>query len=413
MAYRPLKTVFHQHDAKTVDHEHRFRLQLPSTLRFAYPVGENDLFVVVTRELATKMEQVWRNELRLAELWIQLPGAARHHYVYSLLIDEIQASNQIENIHSTRHEIGEALEAARRNNGPGIARKRFQEMASAYMALFQSGAPVKLPDTLRDVRELYDSLLGDEIGEDDILDGELFRKSPVSIYDYGSAEPVHRGATDEAEINQRLGTMLQIHDLYDGPELALAFIEHFMLEHTHPFYDGNGRFGRFLLALRLGNLLSTPTALSLSSGIMKEKSAYYAAFINAEHPMNRGEATFFVEAMVQTLLHAQEERLVFLTQKSDELRRLTEVCEAWQDDNPEKLTHYEQQTLFLLGQVHLLGPRSGASWDEIANYQKRSKQTVRPALDSLEGRGLIERLSAKPLVVRLAEAGQTLLGLDS
>ena len=92
MAYRPLKTVFHQHDAKTVDHEHRSRLQLPSTLRFSYPVGEHDLFVVVTRELATKMEQVWRNELVLAELWINLPGAARHHYVYSLLIDEIQGS---------------------------------------------------------------------------------------------------------------------------------------------------------------------------------------------------------------------------------------------------------------------------------------------------------------------------------
>ncbi|WP_411197372.1 Fic family protein [Schaalia turicensis] len=33
--------------------------------------------------------------------------------------------------------------------------------------------------------------------------------------------------------------------------LVNALIGHFMVEHTHPFYDGNGRFGRFLLALNL------------------------------------------------------------------------------------------------------------------------------------------------------------------
>ena len=53
----------------------------------------------------------------------------------------------------------------------------------------------------------------------------------------------------------------------DIPETCSALLCHFLFEHIHPFYDGNGRTGRYLLALHLSEPLSQPTVLSLSRTI--------------------------------------------------------------------------------------------------------------------------------------------------
>ncbi|WP_394281132.1 Fic family protein [Corynebacterium sp.] len=416
MSYKPLKSFFHQAQqpaAAAVDHELAARLNGPSTIRFNYRVGDFDLFVVLTTELATLVERVWTNELHLSRLWSALPGAAQDHYLFSLLVDEIQSTNEIENIHSTLQEVSEALEAARSTPSNSAVFKRFQEMARSYLALFDESPAAQPPTSLQDLRQLYDSLLADEISPEDQLDGELFRAGPVSIFDAGHHEPIHRGAATEADIHGRLTAMLGIHSAANVPSLAGAFIEHFMLEHTHPFYDGNGRFGRFLLALRLRHVLSSPTALSLSAGIMREKNAYYKAFLDAEHPLNRGEATFFLERMLKILVHAQEARQEFLHDKRASLHALGTLMAEWADNNPHGLSDYEKKTLFLLGQIYMFGPRRGANWDEIASFLGRSKQTVRPALDSLEQRGFIVKLSNKPLVVGLTERGVQLLHLDA
>ncbi|WP_257183658.1 Fic family protein [Corynebacterium cystitidis] len=216
----------------------------------------------------------------------------------------------------------------------------------------------------------------------------------------------------EADIHGRLTTMLGIHSMPGVPALVGAFIEHFMLEHTHPFYDGNGRFGRFLLALRLRQLLSAPTALSLSAGIMQEKNSYYKAFRDAEHVLNRGEVTFFLERMLKILANSQEARADSLNDKIVSLDALRNEVAGWEKDNPHGLSQYEKLTLFFLGQKYLFGPRSGARWDEIASYLGRAKPTVRPDLDSLEGRSFIKKLGSKPLSFGLTDHGVALLNLD-
>lgn len=72
-----------------------------------------------------------------------------------------------------------------------------------------------------------------------------------------------------------------------------------------PFYDGNGRTGRYLLALYLDESLSIPTALSLSRTIAENKHAYYAAFSSVENPLNHGEMTHFVYSMLELIRTAQ------------------------------------------------------------------------------------------------------------
>lgn len=54
---------------------------------------------------------------------------------------------------------------------------------------------------------------------------------------------------------------------------------HYIFEYAHPFYDGNGRTGCYLLSLFLENSLSQPTVLSLSRAIANNRFALTDAFL--------------------------------------------------------------------------------------------------------------------------------------
>ena len=87
------------------------------------------------------------------------------------------------------------------------------------------------------------------------------------------------------------------------PQVRLA--SHYLFEYAHPFYDGNRRTGRYLLSLFLSEPLSKPTVLSLSRTIAENRSDYYAAFRTVDNPLNKGELTFFVYALLDLVRKAQ------------------------------------------------------------------------------------------------------------
>lgn len=215
-----------------------------------------------------------------------LPRVARYHFLGTLLVEEIHSTNEIENVQSSRQEVAEALDTATHNDN-STPPKRFHEMVSTFKLLIQKddSQDSEFPQTLEGLRALYDQLLGAEVTKDNQPDGELFRAGPVYITD-GSNSAVHKGVYGEDEIKSRLSVMLDASTDDSRPWLVSVFMAHFMVEHTHPFYDGNGRFGRFLLALKLRQILSAPTALSLSAQVRKQKDKYYKAFAHVENPLN-------------------------------------------------------------------------------------------------------------------------------
>jgi len=101
--------------------------------------------------------------------------------------------------------------------------------------------------------------------------------------------------------------MLEIVNSDEVPQVYSSIIGHFLFEYIHPFYDGNGRTGRYLLALWLSEPLSLLTSLSLSRIIFENKDVYYRAFKRAEHPLMHGELTFFVISMLELVRQAQDE----------------------------------------------------------------------------------------------------------
>ncbi|MDO4665584.1 MAG: Fic family protein [Actinomycetaceae bacterium] len=364
---------------------------------------------MLNREIYELTEQIWQIENEIQRIWAALPPAAQNHFFFTLLIEEIQSTNEIENVQSTRREITEALQSgATRNASKPL--KRFQEMANTFRLLTtDNNSGFDYPQTLKETRRLYDQLLGDEIPAENQPDGDLFRSGNVFVTN-GTPKTFHQGVGGENEIKSRLGVMLEVSSPQNTPQLVNALLGHFMIEHIHPFYDGNGRFGRFLLTARLSQIMSAQTALSLSAEVMKQKRRYYKAFTQVEDPLNGGEATFFVTDMLGILLAAQEQLKDCLEDRWRDLKHLTKRINSLKYST-ENLTEHQIHILYMLGQALLFGSRSGVTLQETAEFLKRSKQTVRSELKDLATQGLVLELSRKPLVFSLTPESQDLLGI--
>lgn len=355
-------------------------------------VGEHPLFCCITAEISASIESVLLREQQISRLWNSLPPAAQQHYLYGLLVKELVATNDIEGIHSTRQEMREALKKS-----GGSKRKRFHEFSQLYLHLAQQ-SHFELPSTLSDVRDLYDQLLSQEIQDSDKPDSALFRSKTVEIVD--GTKTIHRAPAGESVINEKMLVMLDVLNEDAGNQLVSTLVSHFMLEYIHPFYDGNGRFGRFLLSAAISRLLSQPTALTLSHSLAESKNSYYQAFSITEEPMNRAEVTFFVESMLTSLHNAQ----FSLIEELEHKHQLFSQLKA-QIPDLKCLSEHAQELLLNIGLVHLFGSPRGASLDHLADVTNKNNRTTRKYAAELESAGLIETTSQRPLRFALSESG--------
>ncbi|MCJ7859092.1 Fic family protein [Corynebacterium kalidii] len=408
MAYRTLKSIFHQKDQASADREETARRGSPAALQWDFPIGENTMFCLITPEIATQIEQIMLRENRARELWRQLPGGVHHHYLRSMIIEEIHATNEIESIHSTRQEIAEVLDAA---NGLGASqRRRFREMARLYLAL-ADGKP-DIPEDLDDLRTVYDEVTAGEITSEEAPDGERFRTGPVRIFD--GQKVIHQGTPTEELIDKGLQEMLRQSRDETIPFLIRVVAAHFIFENVHPFYDGNGRTGRYLLALDLTRCLSPVAWLSLSASIADNKDRYYRAFQNAEHPLNKGDVTVFVAELLSIIAEALGRLSSDLELRKTQLERIFDHINDLEGSETSPLADTPPgtlSTLSVIGQASLFGERGEVDLDTIARTADKSKQYARKRTIALVDSGFVAETSGKPLRFRLTGPGRSLLGL--
>ena len=105
------------------------------------------------------------------------------------------------------------------------------------------------------------------------------------------------------------------------PNLIKACAGHYFFENIHPFYDGNGRTGRYILTKYLSRKLDKFSGLVLSQQINHHKQDYYKAFRNTGDHLNRADATFFVETLLTFIKEGQENIIQTLLEKQEQLHR--------------------------------------------------------------------------------------------
>ncbi|MBO0427637.1 Fic family protein [Vagococcus fluvialis] len=399
MNYKPLKIVFYE-DRKSFENEYLARFNSQATFKtgltiFPFDRGrritsENyELFYMPMIKHDMLKEKIVDNSKKISEYMSNLPGPVNQKLFLSQIIEEIQSTNDIEGVQSTRKEIGEALLY---RDSEEI--KRFKGIVNMYMKLGESEYQTINDITM--IREIYDELFIDDIPERDLPDGKFFRKSVVYV---GSDDRrVHQGNPNEESIIKDLNRLVTFMNRKDIPFLLKCVISHYNFEYIHPFYDGNGRMGRFLMSNYLTRKLDSLTGISISNAVLHSKKKYEESFAEVSNPRNRGDLTLFVEAMYELIVSGQEEILSGLESAMAKMERIISYIKSLE------LPENEKKVLFVLAQSELFGELNDPVKDlEVRELHGWGLSKSNKIFNSLEEKGYVIKIGSNPLVHQLSD----------
>jgi Fic family protein len=302
------------------------------------------------------------------------------------------STNELEGVYSTRRQINELLQEGRDDTDP-LGQKRFRELARLYLDLY--GDAPERPSTVEDIRSIYDRVMsGEPLDKNHRPDGKIFRRDGVEIY-APNGKVIHNGVEPEQRIIEMIESMIAIANSDEIPETYSAIMGHFIFEYTHPFYDGNGRTGRYLLALHLSGPLSILTSLSLSRVLAENRGAYYKSFSETEHPLNHGELTSFVMNILESVSMAQNDLDVELARKREQYQDAIDKLQAFQGSHD--LNDKETEAVYFLTLLQLFAAFPDSTLAELADHMELSTQQTRVHTRRLEEKGVILTTSKRPL----------------
>ena len=409
MDYKTIRKIvaMSKSNAKPCDiaeEEYSLRIDNPAAYRSGIVFDAHEIFAMCVTDLVTHMNDIANTEKAVEKAWSRLPRFAQREYLMQLIAKEVQNTNLIEGVHSTRKELSKALDAASEQN----KHTRFSEFTKLFLELADSNeCDTSIPQTLQDIRKIYNSIMQGELEANNIPDGEIFRSGKVSIRD-GANNVVHDGDATEAEIQDHLTQMLSLMNSNEVPTLIKACMCHYAFESVHPFYDGNGRTGRFLLALQLHEQLSMPTILSLSSIIYAEKSGYYAAFSKAQELFNCNDLTMFCCTMLKYIKKAQNEVLdniilqlkqtIYCMDKLFEFSKKTVISKV----------QYEVMTILLQNKLFSYNP-TPITRKQLSEYvgnaidEKIGERKIVSALNGLVELEMVDSIGERPIRYELSK----------
>ena len=188
MRYELLSKLYYQ-DRDRYEKTYLERVNGEYPVRLNFEVADWPAFFVQTPEIYSMVTNILRMNQAASNLCQGLPGAAIDQFSRRCLIDEIVLTNNIEGVRSTRKEISDILdELGLKSKG-----KRFSGLVQKYnMLMTKEELPLA---NCQDVREIYNELALAEVAEEEpenVPDGKMFRKGPVSIYSPSQKE-IHKG----------------------------------------------------------------------------------------------------------------------------------------------------------------------------------------------------------------------------
>jgi len=410
VSYEPLASLFYKDSTSdrfsNAEVRTKMRLEAESTFRTGIMTPDGELFLAIPRELSLLTEMILRYERKIAAGMRSLPPVALGAMVRDLVINEVVSTNELEGVYSTRRQIDELLRPEREFDDP-FEKKRFRELAKLYLAL--SDQEQLRPQHPEDIRAIYNKVMdGEPLSKKDLPDGKLFRRGRVDIIGTGG-RVIHEGLYPESVIIDAVKQMLDLANSEEIPQLLSACLAHYVFEYVHPFYDGNGRTGRYLLALHLSAPRSCLTTLSWSRAIAQNRNAYYRSFRDAEHPLNHGELTFFVMNLLDLIQLAQAELDEKMVQKQGLLGEAKNKLDGFVISHG--LGEKDAGIVYMLAQLRLFAAFPEASQEEIADYIGLGKQRTRDYTKRLQEKGILEAVSRRPLRLMLSDAAAAELGL--
>ena len=394
---------------QNIEVEYIKRIENPSTLITDLKINpikrgnkildkEYSLFYVNLMEHTLLQEIIIKNSNKINLISNELPQIAIKDIIIKILSNELYKTNKIEGIETVKSEIHTSLKDNRKANKKvnkldGIIKKYKDIMEKNFK-------DTQHIDSLSSFRKIYDEMFEDfEKSGNYKLDGKYFRKDTVKVIN-GLGKTIHIGINGEEAIEKNMENLIQFMNKKDISFLVKASISHFFFEYIHPFYDGNGRFGRYLLSLYLARKLDILTAFSLSYSISKNLDDYYKSFVEVEDINNYGEITFFVENILKTIKSGQEMIIELL---SDSIMKFNHSMEILKEIT-KKLSEKENIMLQIYLQNYLFN-----DYGEITNIELTdiiggsTQQTINKYTEELEKKGYLIKIKQRPLTYTLSD----------
>lgn len=377
MAYVSLRKLYYG-EKQIYQDIYAARYNCESTIHLDFEISDHPAFFCQSSEVIATMYDILRLNEKISFYSRTLPGAAIKQYQNQCLISEIVTSNKIEGVHSTRKEIGDVLQILESQSSKKGKKKRFTAIVSKYYKL-QNGEHISLVNC-QDVRSLYNDLLLDEVLQEDSgnqPDGEIFRKEMTEIQS-ATGKVVHRGAYPESVIIEKMSQALTFLQNSSVEILYRVCVFHYLIEFIHPFYDGNGRLGRFILSDYLSQNLHPLVAYRISETILVNRGEYYDAFMTCNDPRNKGDLTPFLVMMLTMIQRSMLDLEDSLEQKWKQLQRYESMIAALPHGASEDMANL----YFILIQASLFTD-NGIPYDGISQITGFGKEKVRKLIQNI------------------------------
>lgn len=364
-----------------------------------------DLYYVPTLETMNIIRKINLEDKRIAELYEKLPNIAKESFYIDIVSSEIQNTNNIEGVESKREDIVYTAKKVVKNN---INNKnddlKFLSIVRSYTAIKNmnndstSDESVRKINDVKDIRKIYDSITAEGVAEENLPDGELFRKGVVYIQ--GKKGTLHDGVSNadnsEPIIKELLSKLVDFINTQDCNLIKNA-IFHYYFGYVHPFYDGNGRTARFISSLILQEEYSWLTACSLSQGVNKKRNLYLKAFESTNSLAMQGEMNFFVDSFLKLINIGQTEILENLYSKTILLEAAYDVIKS-----DERVVSDEKMfnIVYSAVQMYLFGNNDYLEIKDIEDLADCGNAKARKYANNLCEMNILKKISQKP--IRLA-----------
>ena len=395
---------------KNIEDEYIKRIENPSTFITDLKINpikrgnkifekEYNLFYVNLMEHTLLQQEIFENSNKILSLSDpnEFPLIAIKEIVNKILSNELYKTNKIEGIESSKSQIYSSLKENGKSNKKA---NKLEGIIKKYKDIMEKNfKDTQHIDSLSSFRKIYGEMFEDfEKSGNYKLDGKYFRKDTVKIIN-SVGKTIHIGIDGEEAIEKNMEDLIQFMNRKDIPFLVKASISHFFFEYIHPFYDGNGRFGRYLLSSYLARKLDILTAFSLSYSISKNLDDYYKSFVEVEDVNNYGEITFFVENILKTIKNGQEMIIELL---NDSIIRFNHSMEILNEIS-KNLSEKENIMLQIYLQNYLFN-----DYGEITNIELTdiiggsTQQTINKYTEELEKKGYLIKIKQRPLTYTLS-----------
>lgn len=306
MGYRELKSLFYS-DKESYTKEYLSRFHSEDAVILNFAIGKYQAFFLQNAQVMKLAFEIEKTDKQIEKICVRLPNVALQQYSRKCLIDEIVLTNKIEGVHSSRKEIGDALDTLLTQSKTKDKHIRMFGLVNKYLKL---SAAEEIPlKTCRDIRDLYDEIVLDEVVYEDasnMPDGRIFRKESVSVHSE-TDKVIHQGLMPESRIIEAMEQSLEFLNDDSVEDLFRICLFHYLLEYIHPFYDGNGRLGRLIFSYGISQNLCPLVALRISETIKENISEYYKAFKTCNDQRNLGDLTPFLLMQLDMILKAMRE----------------------------------------------------------------------------------------------------------